>query len=300
MDASAILHELTHDEAMPREALTAASEQRAELAPVFLEVIDGYLAESGAGRAKPSPLFYIFHLLGQWRERTAYRRLAALLRCPSHELDLVLGDAMTATAHRVMSCVFDGDPQPIFDIVLDPEADEYVRSGMCETVAMLALRGELEMAVATRFLRDAYEGIEPKARCYVWMGWQGAIAMLGLSELKDQVRTAFEREFIGMEWMEYEEFEQDLAVGVGRSGEPAWPDSPDQAPFGDIIEELSGWGHFTGGEELEAGEGEWTQFVGAFEGYGAEAPHVNALKNVGRNDPCPCGSGKKFKKCCLG
>jgi uncharacterized protein YecA (UPF0149 family) len=22
-------------------------------------------------------------------------------------------------------------------------------------------------------------------------------------------------------------------------------------------------------------------------------------KDVGRNDPCPCGSGKKFKKCCL-
>ncbi|NLW11853.1 MAG: hypothetical protein GX028_07555 [Clostridiaceae bacterium] len=23
-------------------------------------------------------------------------------------------------------------------------------------------------------------------------------------------------------------------------------------------------------------------------------------KKIGRNDPCPCGSGKKFKKCCLG
>lgn len=22
-------------------------------------------------------------------------------------------------------------------------------------------------------------------------------------------------------------------------------------------------------------------------------------RKVGRNDPCPCGSGKKFKKCCL-
>ena len=22
------------------------------------------------------------------------------------------------------------------------------------------------------------------------------------------------------------------------------------------------------------------------------------MKKVGRNDPCPCGSGKKFKKCC--
>ena len=25
---------------------------------------------------------------------------------------------------------------------------------------------------------------------------------------------------------------------------------------------------------------------------------VRAEKTVGRNDPCPCGSGKKYKKCC--
>lgn len=24
------------------------------------------------------------------------------------------------------------------------------------------------------------------------------------------------------------------------------------------------------------------------------------MKKIGRNDPCPCGSGKKHKKCCLG
>ncbi|MDY0130910.1 MAG: SEC-C metal-binding domain-containing protein, partial [Methanosarcina vacuolata] len=23
-------------------------------------------------------------------------------------------------------------------------------------------------------------------------------------------------------------------------------------------------------------------------------------KKIGRNDPCPCGSGKKYKHCCLG
>jgi len=23
-----------------------------------------------------------------------------------------------------------------------------------------------------------------------------------------------------------------------------------------------------------------------------------APKKIGRNDPCPCGSGKKYKKCC--
>lgn len=48
-----------------------------------------------------------------------------------------------------------------------------------------------------------------------------------------------------------------------------------------------------------------------FEKY--EKPHIRALydkpfkfdqsvkkEKVGRNDPCPCGSGKKYKKCCLG
>jgi len=23
------------------------------------------------------------------------------------------------------------------------------------------------------------------------------------------------------------------------------------------------------------------------------------IEKLGRNDPCPCGSGKRFKKCCL-
>jgi preprotein translocase subunit SecA len=30
---------------------------------------------------------------------------------------------------------------------------------------------------------------------------------------------------------------------------------------------------------------------------GGSAP-VRREKKVGRNEPCPCGSGKKYKKCC--
>ncbi|SJN54417.1 hypothetical protein VR7878_00763 [Vibrio ruber DSM 16370] len=32
---------------------------------------------------------------------------------------------------------------------------------------------------------------------------------------------------------------------------------------------------------------------------GARSHRVNPYKTVGRNDDCPCGSGKKFKQCCL-
>ena len=31
---------------------------------------------------------------------------------------------------------------------------------------------------------------------------------------------------------------------------------------------------------------------------GVPEPYVNPLSRVGRNDPCPCGSGKKYKNCC--
>jgi preprotein translocase subunit SecA len=31
---------------------------------------------------------------------------------------------------------------------------------------------------------------------------------------------------------------------------------------------------------------------------GAPGGRAGAAARVGRNDPCPCGSGKKYKKCC--
>jgi len=38
------------------------------------------------------------------------------------------------------------------------------------------------------------------------------------------------------------------------------------------------------------------QFVGG-EASATKQP-VLSQKKAGRNDPCPCGSGKKYKKCC--
>ena len=29
-----------------------------------------------------------------------------------------------------------------------------------------------------------------------------------------------------------------------------------------------------------------------------ESTTIRKPKKIGRNDPCPCGSGKKYKKCC--
>ena len=43
-------------------------------------------------------------------------------------------------------------------------------------------------------------------------------------------------------------------------------------------------------------EGKWYFFDGKPV---APEQYVRQQPKVGRNDPCPCGSGKKYKKCCL-
>jgi hypothetical protein len=295
MEAGKILHELTYAEGLPREALKAASARRVEMVPLFIEEIEAFLAREPAAREKPTPLFFIFHLLGEWREKAAYRPFARLLRLPGPEVDRIVGDGITTTSHRVMAAVFDGDPQPLYDIILDTSADEFIRAGMYEALAMVTLRGELDRARAGRFLRDAFIEIRPQAECYVWVGWQSAIAMLGMSDLIMLVKKAFDRGFIDSHILGFDHFEEDLRRGIERPGEPCRPDDRDGTLFGDTIEELSWWYCFS--EQYRADQERWRRQA---EANRARSQRLeNPFKGIGRNDPCPCGSGKKFKKCCL-
>ncbi len=93
----------------------------------------------------------------------------------------------------------------------------------------------------------------------------------------------------------FDDFEQDLRRGIERPGEPCPPDDREYALFGDTIEELSGWYCFT--EQYSEDQERWRQQA---EDDRARSQRLeNPFKGVGRNDPCPCGSGKKFKKYCL-
>jgi uncharacterized protein len=160
---------------------------------------------------------------------------------------------------------------------------------------MVTVRGELDRTVAGRFLRDAFIEMRPQAECYVWVGWQSAIAMLGMSDLKILVKKAFDRGFIDRHVLGFDHFEEDLRRGIEHPGEPRLPDDRDSTLFGDTVDELSGWYCFT--EQYREDQERWRRQA---EADSRRSQHLqNPFKDVGRNDPCPCGSGKKFKKCCL-
>ncbi|MDD4951911.1 MAG: preprotein translocase subunit SecA [Desulfovibrionaceae bacterium] len=51
-------------------------------------------------------------------------------------------------------------------------------------------------------------------------------------------------------------------------------------------------------EEFQHRQSDGLEFSGAAEPGAKPRPQRRGAPKVGRNDPCPCGSGKKYKKCC--
>jgi preprotein translocase subunit SecA len=64
--------------------------------------------------------------------------------------------------------------------------------------------------------------------------------------------------------------------------------------------ETTGMAFAAGAAHQAAGEGGPQPPREARGGEGVKVKQVRRTQpKVGRNDPCPCGSGKKYKKCCL-
>jgi len=290
MDTRQILDALDVSRPFPVAAIEAARIHRDSIVPVLIEEFDRFVS-TGKAKIGEMALFFGFHLLGEWREKSAYRPLARFLQLPGEMLEPSLGDSKTETTHRVMAAVFDGDPQPLQDVIRNKAGDEFVRSRMLDALAMLTVSDDIPREATAQFLRDCYDTLEPRKDCYVWQGWQAAISRLAFADMKPLVEEAFKRGSIHSGWLTFKDFEQDLQHAINHPGaEPLHPDG-NLTPFGDSIAELSRWHGFQKDAYAKP------------DGWAPSHMHMtterNPFRDIGRNDPCPCGSGKKFKKCCL-
>jgi hypothetical protein len=87
------------------------------------------------------------------------------------------------------------------------------------------------------------------------------------------------------------------------------PHDPLAAHVADVVRAMIAFAERTGGRDLRAARAACDEMLpelarilasggGHHHHHGAPAqPFVREAAKVGRNDPCPCGSGKKFKKC---
>jgi hypothetical protein len=298
MTPAEIMAALEGNGSLPREALEAAGQSRDAMVPEFLDYI-GKLQSAGIDDLEGMDAFvFIFFLLAEWRETRAYRPLTTLLRRDPEFLDALMGDSITEASARVMAGVFDGDLQPLFDILLDDDADGFLRGEMFDTLAIVALENPDLRPGITQFLIDFFDLTGTVTGEEVWWAWAECIAALGLANMDTAVRAVFDSGLITPDHSRIEDFTERLQATVD-AGRPDWfTGISSNTLITDTIAELAPWYCFTPEYVAKKAAGRLNVMSSLMPRSGDPFNGVFTGK-IGRNDPCPCGSGKKFKKCCL-
>jgi len=260
---------------LPVPEMRAALAEPDRIADAVLAVLDRAAREPDLEEAEADLLFWGLHVLAATRDTRVYRPLIRLLALDGETLDVLLGDAVTTTLTRMLVSVFDGDAAPLGALLVDSTVDDAVRNEAFAALAYLTQTGRIpprethDLLVRFDDKRAAVEGD------LAWAGWEEAIALLGLRDLGDRVLAARRDGRLTPSNSDPTWFPRALREAEAEGDDLARFDPQRFAPLEDPLADLA-----------------WTA-----EGFGL--PVRNPWKNVGRNDPCPCGSGKKFKKCCL-
>lgn len=310
-----IFEQLTLLEPYPAKAVAAAEERYDQLLPRIIEAFEAWIAAPPEERVLPSPLFLLFHLLGSRSERRAYATLVRFLRQHPAGVAYVLEDAISESAGRVLAQVCDGDPGPLVELAYDAEAHPHARAQALEAIAGATMAGTLDIGETEALLRRVHDDAPAPDGAPLWESWQRAIAALRLESLRPLVEAAFESERI-ISWMDdIDSFEETLRREPGDEEDILVEIDFAPVSMSDAFLTMRGASCLED-EDLDLDALSDEEFAlmeealaddpfldgGGLDDVGLDEPErptpfVDPWRKVGRNDPCPCGSGKKFKKC---
>lgn len=248
-------------------------------------------------------LFAGLHILGGGRDPRSWAPLLQLLRRPEGELDWMLGDAIAESLSRIMAGVFDGDTDSLFEACADPRVDGHARFDLLRTAAFLAWDGRIERKAMIGFLERFDDERLGDEEGMAWVGWAEAAALLGLRTMATRVDRAMHDGRIDRMYLRQDEWREILATAekapddehrFREEGLGYIEDALDQLQQAEVVAGRHDW------DDIPAFDDELPAFEYDDLLQPPVIPVVNELRHVGRNDPCPCGSGKKFKRCCLG
>jgi hypothetical protein len=266
------------------------------------EVSDRYLAKlraqaSGAklSDADHAALFFAIHMFAEKRDQRAYAPLCAEIS-KDFDDESWLGDAMSETLVSLLISLFDGDPGPLHMVAEAPNADALARVSAIYALGYVTRADQAIPEEATRawlmsFGKELTDAEDP----LLGAAWALTVAALGYDDFGPEVARALSRGAIDGDFYSIKEFHADLHDAHSDPQGPVVFLREGMKPFGTTLETMSEWQWgLDADEDLDAELDLGEDLPGP-----SETPYVNPLRDVGRNDPCPCGSGKKYKKCCL-
>jgi uncharacterized protein len=266
----------------PNDALRWALDHWEEASPRFLAMLEAYTDGSDDSETTTDALFFIIHLFGDRGDKRAYRVLCRLM-LDEARLTSALGDtACVETLKGIVIKCFDGDVAPLRMVIESTAAESITRGEALLALAWLARDGQWPEQELRDYLRHLLREMQPRETDYVWFNLVVVAAILGYREFMADSTKLIKDGLVPEEWLTLAEFPELMAAGdpKGKGGLVG----EEVEPFNDIIASLAEWPWPEDYDEDEEAPSE---------------PYVNPLRHVGRNDPCPCGSGKKFKNCHL-
>ncbi|MDB6154254.1 MAG: hypothetical protein JWL90_2707 [Chthoniobacteraceae bacterium] len=271
----------------PAEAVRAAVTLREEITPLLLSALES--AASNVPGIKGDDILHIYsmYLLAQFGETRLYPVLLKFFSWPEEAVEDAVGDLIDEDLAQLLVSVYDGDSSSLKTLVENEDASEYVRSAGLEAFAGLAATGKLPREEVVEYFRGLFNGNLKPADSFVWTGLILACLDLHPGALMKEIRKAYELALVDDELISLEEVEsaakEDLEKVLAQTREHS-------KPVEDTEESMAWWACF---QPLPAAPRQEAQPEKR-----AAAEPVEAGAKVGRNDPCPCGSQKKFKKCC--
>ena len=289
--AKILIDELAFCDGLPRDTIRECIARQDEMVPIFLEILRDYAEVRDTIDDRERALFFIIHILGELGERRAFTPLMDVLESEPERVEAVLGDAITETAQMLIISVFDGNVNALYKVINNPSADEFARNATFRAWAYLVDGGAIGRVEAERYLTDCLDTLQPQQSHYIWGCLLDVIAILGFENLRPLADEVFGRGWVPSIEMNKDDFDRAMEESLAAKNDRlAFLKRERLEPFTDTIGTFSQWYGFS--EESKHQSQNAAQTV-------AVANITNPYRHVGRNDPCPCGSGKKFKKCCL-
>jgi hypothetical protein len=277
----------------PRAAMRWALEHWDEASPRFIARLRAFAAGANRSDEAMDELFYIVHLCGEKRDQRAYAPLCRLIGEGGDPLEF-LGDGVTETLSGVLINVCDGDLEPLMRAIESESGEDFARAAALEALGYLVrARGLIGDEDMRAYLGRLRREMKPRGDSYVWAAWAATAANLGYADLRPAVAALSEQGFLDAFEFSLADFDERARVAGEDVAGLAGFEADGVGPFEDAIETLSSWA------SQEDDEWREDEALDADDSSSGEAPYVDPFRGVGRNDPCPCGSGKKYKRCCL-
>ena len=297
MSPEDVLIELAKDRnTHPVDALESADAHRGLLIPPLLQVLERCVTSPDTASDEEAQLFcYALYLMAKWGETRAYQLVIRWLSLADATSTRLSGDVSTQDGARILAAVCDGDLEPIKRLVLNRDADEFSRSVAVAALALLAVWAEVPRdTILDYFAWLAREGLE-RQTSYVWGALAVESADIEALAVFPDLRRAYDEGLIDPQVIGRSELDE---VEASRRGDHFERMKDRHPPIDDVARATSWWARF--GKRVpnqRAKELAALAAAGDFDGDGPVEPY-RAPAKVGRNEPCPCGSGKKYKKCC--